>query len=106
MGICSDLKSLRVMGRLNQEHWPDGKTIAPPIPLCSPDANASATQRPVHCCLGHIVRTGGKLLSQITYMARFLWDDVDNFLFDELGSRMRSQIRLSDKEHANKSVLV
>lgn len=79
------------MGRLNQEHWPDGKTIAPPIPLCSPDANASATQRPVHCCLGHIVRTGGKLLSQVTYMARFLWDDVDNFLFDELGSQCEAK---------------
>ena len=59
--MLSDLKSLWVMGRLNQEHWPEGKTIAPPIPLWSPDANASATHNHVDCCLGHIVRTGGRL---------------------------------------------
>ena len=60
------------------------------MPHLSPAANASATHNPVHFCLGHIVQTGGKLLNHVTYMLRMRWDDVDNFLSEELGSRMRS----------------
>ena len=74
-------------------------------PPMSPVAKASATQSPVDCCLGHIVRMGGKWLSHVTYIWRIRWED-DYIFFEELGSRMGSQIRLSDNEHANKSDLV
>ena len=51
-GICRDWKSLCVMGRLNQEHWPEGNTITPPMPHLSPAANASATHNPVQFLFG------------------------------------------------------
>ena len=76
-----DWKSLWHNGRLNQEHWPEGNTITPPMPHVSPDANASAMQVPCHCCFGHIVRTGGRLLDHVTYMETILWEEVESFSF-------------------------
>ena len=93
------------MDTLNQEHCPEGKRMNPPMPLWSPEAYASAAQVPVHRYLGHIVRTGGMWRNHVVYISIMRWDEGDNFLFEELGSRMRSQMRLSDSKHDCRSAL-
>ena len=77
----------------------------PPIPALSPVAYASAAHVPDNWCFGHIVRTGGIWVNHCMYILMILCEDDDNFLFEELGSRMRSQTLLSDNEQCMRSAL-
>ena len=85
--------------------WLEGNCTKPPIPQVDPCANASAIHVPFHIGLGHIETTGGKTSSHLRYIWRIRWESAESFRLDEFGSRMRSQIRLSESKHDWRSAL-
>ena len=80
--------------------------MAPPTPHLSPAAYASATQRPFHGGLGHIVLTGDSWLNHQEHILRMRIEAGATLRLLDCGSRTRNHILLSESVHLNKSGLV
>ncbi len=80
--------------------------MRPPIPELEPVANASATHMPGQRNFGQIEIEGGTSEIHCLNRSTTLKEDTDNRLLEEAGSRIRSQMRLSDMRHRLTSLRV